>query len=95
LGTQTPPSDILKAAAAYRVDIVGLSSTQASSPRLTASQLTLLREGLDRNVELWVGGAIALPDRHKVTGVRYVTDLRELPAALEQWRTRCRAKASP
>jgi methylmalonyl-CoA mutase cobalamin-binding subunit len=95
LGIQTPPSDILKAAAAYRVDIVGLSSTQASSPRLTASQLALIREGLDSKVELWVGGAIALPDRHKVAGVRYVTDLPELPTALVQWRTRCRAKDSP
>ena len=95
LGTQTPPSDILRAAAAYRVDIVGLSCTEASMPpRLTYSQLSLLRKTLDRNVELWVGGAIALPDRHKVAGVRYVTDLRELPTALAQWRARSRANES-
>jgi len=94
LGIQTPPSDILKAAAAYRVDIVGLSSSDASPSRVIHSQLSLLREGLDRDVELWVGGAIALPDRHKVAGVRQVTDLREIPATLAQWRTRSRADDS-
>jgi DNA-binding transcriptional MerR regulator len=94
LGTQTPPSDILKAAVAYRVDIVGLSSTEASTARVTSAQLTLLREGLGRHVELWVGGAIAIPNRQKVAGVRYVTDLRELPTALSQWRSRCQAKGS-
>jgi DNA-binding transcriptional MerR regulator/methylmalonyl-CoA mutase cobalamin-binding subunit len=88
LGTQTPPADILRAAAAYRVDIVGLSCSDANLSRVTNSQLSLLREGLDPAVELWVGGAFALPDRHKLAGVRPVTDLRELPIALAQWRTR-------
>lgn len=91
LGAETPPSDILRAAAAYRVDIVGLSCSEASIPRITHAQLSLLRKSLDRNVELWVGGAMAPPDRHKVSGVRYVTDLRELPAILAQWRARPRA----
>lgn len=95
LGTQTPPTDILKAAAAYRANIVGLSSTEACTARVTSAQLTLLREGLDRHVELWVGGAIALPNRHKVAGVRYVTDLSELPPALLQWRSQRQAKDSP
>jgi DNA-binding transcriptional MerR regulator len=91
LGTQTPPADILRAAAAYRVDIVGLSCSDASLSRVTHSQLSLLREGLAPAVELWVGGAFALPERHKVAGVRRVADLREVPAALAQWRARSRA----
>jgi DNA-binding transcriptional MerR regulator/methylmalonyl-CoA mutase cobalamin-binding subunit len=94
LGTQTPPADILRAAAAYRVDIVGLSCSDTGSARVITSQLSLLRERLDRAVELWVGGAFASADRHKVPGVRPVTDLRDLPAALAQWRTRSRADDS-
>ena len=86
LGTQTPPSDILKAVSAHQVDIVGLSCTAASRPRATHAHLSWLRASLDRSIELWVGGTIALPDQHKVAGVRYVAALTELPAALSQWR---------
>jgi DNA-binding transcriptional MerR regulator/methylmalonyl-CoA mutase cobalamin-binding subunit len=86
LGTQTPPEDIIKAVAAHQVDIVGLSCTGANSPRLTHSQLALLRRTLDPSVELWVGGSVALRNPPKVAGVRYVAALPELPAALAQWR---------
>jgi methylmalonyl-CoA mutase cobalamin-binding subunit len=56
LGAQTPPADIVKAADAHRVDIVGLSCTAANPPRATHAQLSALRENLDARVELWVGG---------------------------------------
>ena len=90
LGTQTPPAQIAKAVAAHEIDIVGLSCTGAVSPRLTHSQLSLVREVLDRRVEVWVGGSIGPPDRLKVTGVRYVTDLAEIRPLLAQWRAQSR-----
>jgi DNA-binding transcriptional MerR regulator/methylmalonyl-CoA mutase cobalamin-binding subunit len=85
LGTQTPPSDILKAVNAHQVDIVGLSCTAANSPRATQAQLSALRETLDVRVELWVGGNAAL-DQHKIAGMRRVTSLTEIPGALARWR---------
>ena len=86
LGIQTPPEDIIKAVSAHQVDIVGLSCTGATLPRLTLSQLAMLRKNLDQNVELWVGGALALRDTDDVAGVRYVAALTELPKAIAQWR---------
>lgn len=92
LGAQTPPSDILRAAKAFAVDIVGLSCSGATLPRLACSQLSSLRNSLDRNIELWVGGSISLPGRYIVAGVQYVSDLREIPAQLAQWRARSSSK---
>jgi len=85
LGIQTPPSDILKAVQAHRVDIVGLSCTAANPLRATLAQLSALRENLDVRVELWVGGNIAL-DQRKMAGVRRVASLTEIPAELARWR---------
>jgi methylmalonyl-CoA mutase cobalamin-binding subunit len=94
LGIETPPADILRAAAVFGVDIVGLSCSAAAPVRLTCSQLSLIRENLNADVELWVGGAIALPDRHKVLGVRYVGDLSDISRTLAQWRPRSRDSQS-
>ncbi len=85
LGIQTPPSDILKAVQAHRVDIVGLSCTAANPPRTTHAQLSALRENMDERVELWVGGNVAL-DQDKIAGVRRVVSLTEIPDALARWR---------
>ncbi len=85
LGTQTPPSDIVKAVDAHRVDILGLSCTAANPPRATHAQLSALRENMDARVELWVGGNVAL-DQHKMAGMRRVASLTEIPDALARWR---------
>jgi len=93
LGTQTPAADVLKAVHAHGVDIVGLSSTNANSPRATQAQLSALRESLDVGVELWVGGTAAL-DQHKIAGVRRVACLTEIPSELARWRANRRALGS-
>ena len=85
LGIQTPPSDILKAVDAHRVDIVGLSCTAANPTRATHAQLAALRENLDVRVELWVGGNVAL-GQHKIAGMLRVASLTEIPGALARWR---------
>ncbi len=82
LGIQTPPSDILKAAHAHDVDIVGLSCS-AALPR-AAAHLSALRENLDARVELWVGGGALGP--HKIAGIRRVASLTEIPGSLARWR---------
>lgn len=88
LGVQTPAADILRAADAHRVDIVGLSCTAANPLRATHAQLSALRENLDARVELWVGGNVAL-DPHKMDGMRRVASLTEIPAELARWRLNC------
>jgi DNA-binding transcriptional MerR regulator/methylmalonyl-CoA mutase cobalamin-binding subunit len=88
LGTETPPSDILKAVDAHQVDIVGLSCTGANLPRATHAMLSALRENLDVRIEIWVGGSASL-DEHKMAGIRRVVSLTEIPAALACWRANC------
>jgi methanogenic corrinoid protein MtbC1 len=85
LGTQTPPSDILKAVDAHQVDILGLSCSAANTPRATLAQLMALREKLDVRVELWVGGNVSL-DQHKIAGIRRVASLTDIPTELARWR---------
>ena len=85
LGTQTPQGDILKAAAAHRVDVVGLSCTTTNLPRTIHTQLVALRENLDKRVELWVGGSVA-QDQRKVAGIRRMASLTEIPVAIARWR---------
>lgn len=87
LGTQTPVADIHKAAAAHRIDVVGLSCS-AHPLRVPQAQLSSLREKLDGEVELWVGGSAALLDPPVVAGMRRMLSLTDIPIGLSQWRDR-------
>lgn len=87
LGTQTPIADILKAADAHRIDIVGLSCT-ANSLRAAQSPLVALRERLGRDVELWVGGTAALLDSRPGDSIRRVRSLTDIGDAVSAWRAR-------
>ena len=87
LGTQTPVTDILKAADAHRIDIVGLSCT-ANSLRAAQAQLVALRQRLGREVELWVGGAAAPLDPRQGDFIRRVRSLTDISDAVSAWRDR-------
>jgi len=89
LGTQTPVADIQSAVRAHSIDVVGLSCT-ANPSRVPHAQLSLLREKLPRQVELWVGGTAALLDPGLMPGIKCMASLTDIPTALAQWRVRVR-----
>jgi MerR family transcriptional regulator, light-induced transcriptional regulator len=88
LGVQTPVSDLLLAADAYRADIVALSFTACITASRVHEGLADLRAKLPTSIELWAGGAAAALQRHGVDGVSVVRMLEDLPAAVQQWRDR-------
>ena len=86
LGVQTPLWDLVLAAQAHRVDLVGLSFTGCMNPNRVVEALSELRAKLPDAVELWAGGSAAVLHRRPVPGVVAVRSLCDLPAALRRWR---------
>lgn len=89
LGVQTPPGDIIRAAAAHRADIVALSCTGQLPAKVLLEELRRLRGLLPEAVELWAGGS-AHALRRCPPGVRHVAELASLAPALVQWAARGR-----
>lgn len=56
LGLQTPVPDIVSAVQTGQVDVVGLGFSGAQNPRDAFAALSQLRELLDPNIGIWVGG---------------------------------------
>src|ERR1700740_3754635 len=57
LGVQTPLLDIIRAAAAQRVDIVALSFSEALNPNQVIDGITELRAKRRASIAIWVRGA--------------------------------------
>lgn len=87
LGVQTPPGDIVQAAAVQRADIVALSFTGQLPATAVLEELRRLRELLPEGVELWVGGS-ATALRRSPAGIRHVSDLAALAPGLAHWAAR-------
>ncbi|CAD5373117.1 Cobalamin-binding protein [Rubrivivax sp. A210] len=88
LGVQTPLWDIVRAAAACRADIVGLSFSGCMGPNPIFDGLTELRAKLPPRVRLWAGGTAPVLFRRSVAGVDAFRSLDEVPQALRLWRGR-------
>lgn len=58
LGVETPAWDTVQAARAHRVDIVGLSFSQAMPVKVARDGVSDLRKRLDRKIGLWAGGGL-------------------------------------
>jgi MerR family transcriptional regulator, light-induced transcriptional regulator len=86
LGVQTPAWDIVEAARAHRVDIVGLSFSQAMAVNAAREGLADLRKRLPRKVELWAGGKLWGRTRKDLPGVTMMASLAAIPAAIQAWR---------
>jgi MerR family transcriptional regulator, light-induced transcriptional regulator len=86
LGIQTPAWDIVEAARAHRVDIVGLSFSQAMAVNAAREGLADLRKRLPRKVELWAGGKLWVRTRKDLPGVTMMASLAAIPAAIQAWR---------
>ena len=94
LGVQTPASDVVRAASAHAVDIVGLSFSLACQPRSAYAQLADLRQRLDPRIELWAGGAVWERVRKTMAGTRLLASVSDIPPALADWRQLHTAQAA-
>ncbi len=87
LGPRLPPTEILAAVERFRVDIVALSISLHASGREIAEQLSLLREQLLPEVELWVGGGWTSASKRLLpSGVHCVVNNEQVSAGLARWR---------
>jgi DNA-binding transcriptional MerR regulator/methylmalonyl-CoA mutase cobalamin-binding subunit len=86
LGVQTPAWDIVQAARAHRVDIVGLSFSQAMPVKTARDGVSDLRKRLDRKIGLWAGGSLWHRTHKSIPGVLMMASLTAIPEALQAWR---------
>lgn len=87
LGTQTPLTEISRAALAYRAEIIGLSFSTAFPQRQIAPLVQQLRQLLPAEIELWIGGG-GISRLQALPGVRLLVTLDDALAALSHWRSR-------
>lgn len=85
LGAQTPLLEIVQAAQANRVQIVGLSFSAGMSPQQLLRGLQELRTKLPPTVALWAGGSHPALRRRDIEGVVPVPELADIPRLLAQW----------
>jgi methanogenic corrinoid protein MtbC1 len=86
LGTRVPVPQLVAAAGAFRADVVGLSFTGSMNPTHVLRGLEQLRGELAPHVAIWAGGSAPVLARHRIPGVRVVPHIREVHAALAEWR---------
>ena len=86
LGTQTPLTDIAKAALAHRVDVVALSFSNQHRAGVVKTSLRELRALLPMATALWVGGACTALYQWPLAGVSAVRQLSGLMPLVERWR---------
>ncbi|HIJ37753.1 MAG TPA: MerR family transcriptional regulator [Rhodospirillaceae bacterium] len=96
LGSQTPAGEMVRAAQALQIDLVGISLSIAHPAREAAAYLRDLRDQLDPKIEIWAGGEGVLSLR-RIAGVRVFRNLESLGGAVRSWRaSRIRSvKSSP
>jgi methanogenic corrinoid protein MtbC1 len=88
MGVQLPVWDLVRAADAYRSDIVALGFTGCANPNHTVDALQELRGKLPAGVAVWAGGSAPVLQRRRIDGVTPLADLAEMESALAAWRSR-------
>lgn len=86
LGTQTPLTDVVQAAQAHRVDVVGLSFTNNQPGAIVKASLRELRQRLPRHTALWVGGNCTALYQSPMEGIVAMPSLHGLRDVLDSWR---------
>lgn len=86
LGSQTPVTDIAKAAIGGDFDIVAVSFSAAFAVRRAAQGLAQLRNLLPASITLWAGGDGLRGKRPTIEGVRVIVDLPGIITTLADWR---------
>ena len=82
LGSQVPMSELVAAAGAYRINVIGLSFSIAYPVRRIAPQLIELRRRLDPAVQIWAGGQGMARVRGLPAGVNVLMTLPEAATEL-------------
>ena len=90
LGPQTPASEIARAAAAQRADVVGLSFSPAYPAHTAIETLAALRAMLPTAVDVWAGGSNPALFRRRLDGIQPVRDVAAISDAVAGWRARRR-----
>lgn len=86
LGVQTPASDIARAVLRQGIEVVALSFSEAVKLKVAYGMLEDLRTRLPATVEIWAGGKLWTRARQPAPGVRFVTELTQVPGALAAYR---------
>lgn len=86
LGTQTPLGDVMAAARANQADVVALSFSANFPANQLSEGLGHLRSMLPPPMALWCGGAGVAQARRVPEGVRRLSGLHEIGAAISEWR---------
>lgn len=86
LGAQTPVWDVVRAAAAFRSDVVALGFSGSVAPTAVVDGLRELRAKLPPSTGVWAGGAVPVLQRRRLDGVRPLPALDEIPVAVGAWR---------
>ncbi len=85
LGTQTPHSDIVRAAQVFHADVVALSFSGIIAPPQVRAGLRDLRAMLPIQTQLWAGGQGAELAPGNTTGLALIRGLEAVPQALADW----------
>ncbi|MEO8627583.1 MAG: MerR family transcriptional regulator [Betaproteobacteria bacterium] len=86
LGTQTPRAELVRAALAYRADIVALSFSAAYGDKQAVAGLRDLRVQLPTGIQIWAGGAAVARVRTPIPGVELFSSLSRLLEDVQRWR---------
>ncbi len=84
LGAQTPLTEIAQAVRAYRIDLLGLSFSEAFPARQIAPCLAELRQLVPTEVPIWIGGSGSLRVGTLPAGVRVFIDIADATGALRE-----------
>ena len=88
LGAQTPLAEIVAAVEGYRIEVLGLSFSDAFSTRQIRPCVDELRERIPPDVDIWVGGAGAARLPRVPLAVRVFADIADAAAELRALRAR-------
>jgi DNA-binding transcriptional MerR regulator/methylmalonyl-CoA mutase cobalamin-binding subunit len=83
LGVSTPRDQIVKAARALQVDVVGLTISPSSNLATATADIRWMLSELPRRVEIWAGGEGATGLSISEPGLKVVTTFRALDEAIE------------
>ena len=84
LGAQTPLAEIAQAVKAYRIELLGLSFSDAFPVRQIVPCLAELRKLVSADVPIWVGGSGSLRAGALPSGVRAFIDIADAIGALRE-----------
>ena len=85
-GTEMPFKEIKEAASSYAVDIIGLSFSSSFKIDDAIVMLSGLRQLIDADIHIWVGGAAFSADTLLPAGVEWLDNLQGVEKALAAWK---------